>query len=326
MMGEKLRQLRISRHLTQSAIAEQVHCDRSLLSRIERNEVTPSWDLLQALCNALGVPMEELLPSGPAPQLRDDLLVQRCLSLIAQGRTTEAQVLAASGWWERRDRPSDTTDRLFNVLVQSPSNEPDILSIILATMFRQAIAGAVNEEFFKHGFHIQRMLGERGELGASQILCSALIALNPGPTDAFRLTLSLGTTLFRKRDWHMAAAMYTRARDASGVTPSRTNRGRVFHGLGACELELGHLDSAYQWTQKACELYADEAPTLYHLALQNLGMIHVINGDRARAIRYLEPCVEFWTGQEDDVRVQEAYELIIAVEPAVCFRPIGRRH
>jgi tetratricopeptide (TPR) repeat protein len=205
-------------------------------------------------------------------------------------------------------------NQLFEILIEFPNDSPEILSIMLATMFQPAAAGRLDESFFDYGFRIQRALGERGELQASQIICNALLALNPRSTDSFRLTLSLGTTLFRQHDWHMASGMYEKARQTGNRAASRTNVARAFHGLGACKLKLHQVAEAAVLTQSACDLYLDEAPELYHLALQNLAIAHQLNRDHMHAKAYLEQCAIFWTDHKNSTRVEEIASLL-----ANCF-------
>lgn len=306
--GKKLRQWRKARHFTQAEVAERIHCDRSYLSRIENGDVSPSIELLQTLCDVLGVSLEILLDA--APRTGGDLIVRRCLSLLEQGRVSEAQTLAAASWWDYLDGSSDIADRLMAILVATPNDHPEVLSIILAQMFRQATSGNIDDAFFRHGFYLQRSLAEHGQLRASWIFCQSLLALSPGPSDAFVLTLSLGTTLFRLRDLHLAGAMYARARKLRGLPETQVNLGRVFHGLGACELDLEHPLEAIRLTQRACKLYEDSAPDLYHLALQNLAMAYHFIQEEHRAVSYLERCGRYWSDSANASRVHEIESLL----------------
>ncbi len=310
-LGMKLRQLRQVRHLTQSEVADRIHCDRSYLSRIERGEVSPAVDLLQALCETFAVSLDQVLET---PQRADgDFVVRRCLSLMEQGRVAEAQTLAAASWWDYLDGSSDIADRLLAILTDTRNDTPEVLTIILANMFRQATTNRIDEAFFRHGFHLQRALAEHGQLRASWIFCQSLLALDPGPADAFALTLSLGTTLFRLKDLHLASAMYAKSRDLWGEPMRRVNLGRALHGLGACELDLHHPAAATRLTQSACEVYAETSADLYHLALQNLAMAHHLNREPARTTRYLEQCARYWADRGDTPHVQEVEALLVSI-------------
>lgn len=302
MIGTKLRALRIERHLRQIDVADQIHCDRSLLSRIENNRVAPSLDLVQSLCQVFGVPINQLLPTAPHDVREDDLVVQHCLSLMSQNRFVEAQTLAAVSWWDYLNDGSDIADRLFTIMTSTSHNNAEILTVILATMFKQAASGRIDEEFFQNGYRLQRNLAERGELQAAQIIAQSLLALHPTPMDSFRLTLSLGTTFLRLKDIHLAHAMYSKARDLWGAHSSRVNLGRAFHGLGASALHLQDVGQALAMTRTACELYRDESPDQYFMALQNLSLAHILNHEADQARHYLKQCEEHWDRHSEENR------------------------
>ena len=217
----------------------------------------------------------------------------------------EAQTLSASAWWDHMDGASDIADRLFTVLTATPNNNPEVLSIVLAVMFRQATTGQIDDAFFHHGYQIQRALAEKGELQAAQLFCYALLALHPEPPDALRFTLSLGTTLFRLRDLHLSSAMYAKARHLWGSHSNRVNLGRAFHGLGACELELQHVAESIVLTQSACDLYQDETPNLYYLALQNLALAYRLDHRHDQVLSYLEQCARYWADCGKSDRLHE---------------------
>lgn len=301
MIGTKLRALRMARHLRQIDVADQIHCDRSLLSRIENNRVSPSIDLLHTLCKIFDVPIDQVLPTAPCNSREDELVIQQCLSLMGQNRLLEAQTLAAISWWNYLNGPSDIADRLFTIMTSPSNNNPEVLTVILATMFKQAAAGRIDEVFFQSGYRLQRHLAERGELQGARIIGQALLALDPNPVESFRLMLSLGTTLLRLKDMHLAQAMYSKARQLWGDHSSRVNLGRAFHGLGACALHGQEVSEAILMTQSACDLYRDEHPDQYFLAMQNLSIAYILNHDPGRARNYLQQCGEHWTtiGQVD---------------------------
>jgi transcriptional regulator with XRE-family HTH domain len=53
--GERLRDLREARGLTQADLADRAGLTRVGLGNIERGERVPGWDTVQAICAALGV-------------------------------------------------------------------------------------------------------------------------------------------------------------------------------------------------------------------------------------------------------------------------------
>lgn len=310
MIGNKLRRLRQNRQLTQAEVANAIHCDRSYLSRIETDDTSPSLEILEALCHFYGVPLSDIILATPVRDRTYDLVVKRCLSLLHQGRRREAQTLAASAWWDCLTASSDVADRLFNILTVTPTDDPAVLTITLATMFRSAASGRIDNNFFQLGYQIQRALGDEGELQAAQILCQALLALDPRPPEAFRLTLSLGTTLLRSGDLHMASAMYEKARLLWGEKFGRVNLGRAVHGLGACELHWENAEQAIVYGENACNLYRVESPELFYLALQNVALSYRLAGRSDKALQALEQCAQYWEDQKHTEHLREVEALL----------------
>jgi excisionase family DNA binding protein len=92
--GARLRALRETAGLTQTALAEQIGVSRSLLSSIERGERGVSMTVFSRIADALGLPMSELAP----PTLTSQLVVtaaQRPRTALGDGVTWEE--LASSG-------------------------------------------------------------------------------------------------------------------------------------------------------------------------------------------------------------------------------------
>lgn len=57
MLGEKIKQLRLSRGMTIKDVTEKASITRSLLSQIENNKANPSINSLMAIAQAIGVPI-----------------------------------------------------------------------------------------------------------------------------------------------------------------------------------------------------------------------------------------------------------------------------
>lgn len=59
--GQVVRSSRISRGLSQEALAELANLDRSYVGEIERGAAVPSIETMQKLANALGEKLSELI-------------------------------------------------------------------------------------------------------------------------------------------------------------------------------------------------------------------------------------------------------------------------
>lgn len=68
MQMNKLKQLRISKSLTQSELAKELNIGQSAISKWEKGKTIPDVTTLKSLSAFYNVPIEELLQNDPAPQ------------------------------------------------------------------------------------------------------------------------------------------------------------------------------------------------------------------------------------------------------------------
>lgn len=72
--GQRLRELRLGRGMSQAGLAAQAQVTTNYISRLEGGGAAPGIDLVARLAEALGVPIADLLPTSPES---DDLEVTR---------------------------------------------------------------------------------------------------------------------------------------------------------------------------------------------------------------------------------------------------------
>ena len=72
--GQRLRELRLARGMSQAELARQAQVTTNYISRLEGGGAAPGIDLAARLAVALGVPVADLLPMTPPA---DDLAVTR---------------------------------------------------------------------------------------------------------------------------------------------------------------------------------------------------------------------------------------------------------
>jgi transcriptional regulator with XRE-family HTH domain len=63
--GQRLRELRTGKGISQETLAESAGLHRTYVSSVERGERNVTLTTIEKLAAALGVPMTELIPSGP---------------------------------------------------------------------------------------------------------------------------------------------------------------------------------------------------------------------------------------------------------------------
>jgi transcriptional regulator with XRE-family HTH domain len=60
-LGENLKEIRVSKNITQSELAEKLGADKSFVSNIENGKTNPTLSTITSLAKALGVSANELL-------------------------------------------------------------------------------------------------------------------------------------------------------------------------------------------------------------------------------------------------------------------------
>jgi transcriptional regulator with XRE-family HTH domain len=71
--GEKVRQLRTDRNLTQPQLAQAIGIEQSYLSKLENDKSVPSADIFQAILKAFSIDVATLLAGVDEKQIRSDL-------------------------------------------------------------------------------------------------------------------------------------------------------------------------------------------------------------------------------------------------------------
>jgi transcriptional regulator with XRE-family HTH domain len=72
--GQRLREVRVSRSMSQAELAKQAHVTTNYISKLEKGGSASGIDLVAHLATALGTTIADLLPTTPPP---DDLAVLR---------------------------------------------------------------------------------------------------------------------------------------------------------------------------------------------------------------------------------------------------------
>lgn len=60
-LGNRIRQIRLEKHLTQAELAERCECNRNYISMLERGERNPSYKSLVMIAKGLEVKVQELI-------------------------------------------------------------------------------------------------------------------------------------------------------------------------------------------------------------------------------------------------------------------------
>lgn len=60
-LGNRIRELRIKKNLTQKELADKCECNRNYISMLERGERNPSYKSLVMIAKGLGVKVQKLV-------------------------------------------------------------------------------------------------------------------------------------------------------------------------------------------------------------------------------------------------------------------------
>lgn len=87
IIGDRLRQLRERKNLSQGDIEKRTGLIRNYISRVENGHTVPSIETLEKLAHALEVPMYQLFYDGEKPPELPNLIKRKSADDIAWGST-----------------------------------------------------------------------------------------------------------------------------------------------------------------------------------------------------------------------------------------------
>ncbi len=76
-IGQKIREIRLDKGISLTDLAEKINLSKSLISQVERNEVTPSLGTLQKIATALNMHLIDLFPVKEKIHSESDLIVRK---------------------------------------------------------------------------------------------------------------------------------------------------------------------------------------------------------------------------------------------------------
>lgn len=90
LLGKRIREERVRRHLTQEKLAEEVQLSTAYIGQIERNERSLTLENLVAIANCLNVTVEYFLSAPPTPTQKTNLKIWNTLT---KNRSSEEKLL-----------------------------------------------------------------------------------------------------------------------------------------------------------------------------------------------------------------------------------------
>ena len=95
LFGARLREVRLSRGMTQAELARQAHVTTSYIGRLESGGAAPGIDLVDRLAKALSTSVTDLLPMTTSPDTQSVLRDQarRLSEALVQGADRETLLM-----------------------------------------------------------------------------------------------------------------------------------------------------------------------------------------------------------------------------------------
>lgn len=132
LFGQRVRFVRERRALTQAQLSERIGVTEQYVGMIERGLASPSFGVIQNLCEALSAdPASLFLPPGQDALLEDDQEGRTVLNLSPDGALDLENFAVHLGYWERdlfggRTFYSVSIRRMFGYSGHSGENLPDL--------------------------------------------------------------------------------------------------------------------------------------------------------------------------------------------------------
>ncbi|QJQ96622.1 MULTISPECIES: helix-turn-helix domain-containing protein [Halomonadaceae] len=82
-LGERLKEIRLANHWTLEDVSQRTGLARSTLSKIENDQISPTFTAVQKLIGGLGIDLPQLLT---APKAQSRTLGRRDLTLVGEGK------------------------------------------------------------------------------------------------------------------------------------------------------------------------------------------------------------------------------------------------
>ncbi|MFV2013570.1 MULTISPECIES: helix-turn-helix domain-containing protein [unclassified Micromonospora] len=261
-IGERLRQLRVERGLSQTELAREI-VSPSYVSLIEANKRVPEQEILEALAERLGTTADFIAYGQDAADSHDDELGLRYAELaLANGQVSEAltqfQRLASEGrsvryaaaWGaaralEARGRLEEAIAQIEYLLIETRAGRagtPGLLMLLTAQCRLYRMAGDLNRSI------------EVGERAMEEIQTFGL----RGTEDEIRLASTLVGSYWERGDWIRAELMAQETLRRAETQGTRKARGPAYWNASLIAESNGRLNLAIELAERALAMYAEE--------------------------------------------------------------------
>jgi len=284
-VGERLREARLARGLTQEQLARGL-ATKGFISQVERNHATPSLSKLRVFAERLGQPLSYFVPDRPAPPLT---LLRKAAQLAVRAEEP-AQALAilteAAGLPATANERADL-QRIRGVALSELRQNQEALS----TLQGAAATAPMDDAELNAAIYV-----EIGTVLQIEEQFNAAIEANRRALDWLdrcrhadpelraRVLTNLGSNSFRLGQHAEALAFFVRALDAALD---------AHMALGVAARAVGELDRALEHCNRALELHSRiRHERAANRILNNMGDVHYAAGRKREAAELQRQCLQ----------------------------------
>jgi tetratricopeptide (TPR) repeat protein len=304
-VGERLRQARLARGLTQEQLAQGL-ATKGFISQVERNRATPSLAKMRLLAERLGLPLGDLTGERPPLELR---YLHKSADLAVKANEPESALILideaaghAATANERADlerikgtalnqlgRSPEALITLQRAAATAPPDDPELNAVIYAE-----IARVLNE---------QEQFNSAVEAGLRSLQWLDR-AKHADPALRARVLTNLGRSSWSLGQLQQAHKFHVEALDAATDAESLFRIANAHMALGVTARAKGKLAEAIEHCNRALELHARIGQErTANRVLNNLGDVYYAMGRKADAQRVQLRCLERARELKDDFEI-----------------------
>ena len=304
-VGERLRQARLARGLTQEQLASGL-ATKGFISQVERNRATPSLAKLRLMAERLGLPLGHF--TGDRSPLELSYLRKSAQLAIKAGEPDRALHLleeAAAHTMTANERADlqrisgmalDALHRLPEALVAhqtaaaaAPPDDPELNGAIYAEI------GTVLNQQEQFNSAVEAGLRALQWLERSK---------HADPALRSRVLTNLGRSCWSLGQLEQAHAFHTQALEAATDAESLFRIANAHMALGITARAKGQLDAAIEHCNRALEIHARiKQERAANRVLNNIGDVHYAAGRKAQAWDFQHRCLRRAREIADDFEI-----------------------
>ncbi len=308
--GEQIRDARRRLGISQDELADGL-CDRTYISLIERDKVSPSLDLAIRLADRLHIQIDGLTSQAPL----GSFTLNKIRAFMERKEYRFVYELLEEYWWDAAYHGNVPLVRnMAAVLVEIIDSMPGLDTTWVNAMMLWLVDHNERRTAISLGSVVQRSLFATERWVEAGVAGRVLLTLEPAHGLAHRIAIATGSALVRVQRLADAEVYYKLALDLWKPEHGTIGKAWVYHGLTAAYGRQERWDYALETAQKADDIYRMTKSPLYWDARKNLGIVHREVGNRNDAQRILHQCYTHWKQVGDPIKRGEISQELAELE------------